>query len=226
MKLLLDTADTAKIEEVLEYLPVDGFTTNPTILARESKNVKETLTRLIQLAQGQRSIHAQVTAVLAEDIADQAVELRQFVGDNFYAKIPMTAQGIKAVTLCKARGVNVTVTACFTPVQALMGALAGADYIAPYVDRLDNITSNGVGVVREIVELFKIHGLKTRVLAASFKNVQQVYNVASMGAHAATVGPDLCLKLLFHPYTDKFLEDFDMDWRGRFGSAEITDLIK
>jgi len=226
MKILLDTANVEMIEEILPYFPIAGFTTNPTILAKESTDVKKTLLKMKELAEGRRMIHAQVTAVLAEDMVEQAKSMKNFLGEQFYAKIPMTVQGLKAIPLCKAAGVNCTVTAIFTPMQALMAALAGADYVAPYVDRLDNITSNGVSVVGEIIEIFEKHTLSTQVLAASFKNVQQVYSVAAMGAHAATVGGELCMKLLFHPYTDKSLEDFDFDWRSKFGEAEITDLLK
>jgi len=226
MQILLDTANIASIEEVMPYFPISGFTTNPSILAKESNDVKKTLLKLIELADNRLMIHAQVTAVLAEDILEQAKEMKAFIGENFYAKIPMTIQGLKAVPMCRDAGVNCTVTAIFTPMQALMAGLAGANYVAPYVDRLDNITSNGVTVVKEIVDLFEIHKLDTKVLAASFKNVQQVFCVAAMGAQSVTVNTDLCLKLLFHPYTDKSLEDFDFDWRTRFGDVEVTDLLK
>ncbi len=226
MKILLDTANTAKIEQILPYFPIDGFTTNPSILAKESSDVKATLLRLKELSEGKRMIHAQVTAAHADDILAQAKQLKAFLGEQFYAKIPMTLQGLRAVPMCKAEGINVTVTAIFTPMQALMAGIAGADYVAPYVDRLDNITSDGVAVVGEIVRLFKSHNLPTHVLAASFKNVQQIYNVSATGAQAVTISCDLCLKTLFHPYTDKSLQDFEIDWQSKFGSSEITDLIK
>lgn len=226
MQILLDTANVQMIEELLPYFPIAGFTTNPSILAKESDNVKDTLLRLREFSGDNRMLHAQVTAVHSDGILEQAKRLREFIGPNFYAKIPMTLQGLRAVPLCKAAGINCTVTAIFTPMQALMAGMAGADYVAPYVDRLDNITSNGVHVVEEIVELFRTYHLDCKVLAASFKNVQQVYNVASMGAQAATVSTDVCMKLLFHPYTDKSLEDFDIEWRAKFGNVEITDLLQ
>lgn len=225
MKILLDTANLSAIENTLRYFPIEGFTTNPSILAKESDDIKETIDGLKKLADGRLMIHAQVTAADTDGIVAQAVRLKEYIGDNFYAKIPMTLQGLRAVPLCKKQGINCTVTAIFTPMQALMAGKAGADYVAPYVDRLDNITSNGVDVVREIVELFNIHKLPTEVLAASFKNVQQVYNVASMGAQAATISPDLCMKTLFHPYTDKSLEDFEIDWKSKFRDKEITDFL-
>ena len=106
-----------------------------------------------------------------------------------------------------------------------MATQSGAGYVAPYVDRLDNISSDGVNVVKEIVDIFKLFGLKTKVLAASFKNIQQVYDVAAIGTHASTINGELCKKLLFHPYTDKLFEDFALDWRNKFWDNEITDLI-
>lgn len=226
MKILLDTANIHQIKAILPYFPIEGFTTNPSILAKESDNVKETLDELIELADGKRMIHVQVTAADTATMVAQAKELKKYIGDNFYAKIPIGLQGLRAVPLCKAEGINVTVTAIFTPTQALLAAMQGADYVAPYVDRLDNITSSGVTVVDEIVEMLHLHNLKTEVLAASFKNVQQIYNVASAGVQAVTVNTELCQKILFHPYTDKSLEDFDMDWRAKYGDKEVTDFLK
>ncbi len=226
MKLLLDTANLETIRALLPYMPICGFTTNPSILARESENVKETVAALVELTEGWRMLHIQMTADRAEEIFRQAQAVRAVVGENFYAKIPMTLDGLRAVSLCKAEGIHTTVTAVFTPMQALCAAEAGADFVAPYVDRLDNITSDGAYVVREIVELFQLHQLSTQVLAASFKNVQQVYNAAAAGAHTATVTGELCRKLIFHPYTDKSLHDFNADWRGRFGDREIDELLR
>jgi len=225
MKILLDTANVKIIEEIMTYFPIAGFTTNPSILAKESSNVKETIVKLRELASGNKMIHTQITAANADGMLEQAKKLRDFIGDNFYAKIPMNIEGLKAIPMCKAAGINCTVTAIFTPMQALTASIAGADYVAPYVDRLDNITSDGVNVVKEIVGLFKLYNVKTHVLAASFKNMQQVYDVASTGTHAVTVNGELCKKFLFHPYTDKSLDDFRSDWTGKFGNVEITDLL-
>ncbi|MCL2031626.1 MAG: fructose-6-phosphate aldolase [Oscillospiraceae bacterium] len=225
MKILLDTARIEVIDEMMTYFPIAGFTTNPSILAKESSHVGTTLTELRRLAAGGKMVHIQVTADTAGGMLEQAKQLNDFFGGDFYAKIPMNIQGLKAISLCKAEGINCTVTAIFTPMQALTASMAGADFVAPYVDRLDNITSDGVNVVKEIVNLFNRHEVKTQVLAASFKNMQQVYDVASTGTHAVTVSGELCKKFLFHPYTDKSLEDFKSDWAEKFGNHEITDLL-
>ncbi|HIY09306.1 MAG TPA: transaldolase [Firmicutes bacterium] len=226
MEILLDSANIAQIRALLPYFPIDGFTTNPSILSKDSDDVKKTLTQLLELSDGKRMIHAQVTAADTAGMVAQAKMLQDFLGENFYVKLPINHQGLRAIPLCREAGINVTVTAVFTPMQALMAAKAGANYVAPYVDRLDNITSDGVKVVGEIVELLATYHMETQVLAASFKNVQQVYNVASMGAQAVTVNPALCEKLIFHPYTDKSMEDFEIDWRQKFGAKEITDFLQ
>jgi len=224
MKIFLDTANVDEINALIPYYPISGITTNPSILAKES-NLKDCITKLQKLCGDEKALHIQTTASDAKEMFEQAKALKKTVGNNFYIKIPANEQGLKAVAMCKAAGIKTTVTAVFTPMQALTAALVGADYVAPYVDRLDNINANGVTVVKEILELLKAHDLKTQVLAASFKNLQQIYLVAALGVHAVTISPDLCKKLLFHPYTDKSLQDFERDWKNKFGKAQITDFI-
>lgn len=226
MQILLDTADVNKIKAVLPYFPIDGVTTNPSILAKEAKEVKETLFQIRELLGPDRMLFAQATAHDSASIVAQAETLTKELGPNFYTKIPVTMQGLRAVAMCKERGLKTLVTAIFTPMQALLAAKSGADYVAPYVDRLDNITSDGASVVGEIVKLYNLYGYETKVLAASFKNIQQVYNAASVGAHGVTISAPLCEKLIFHPYTDRSLEDFDIDWRCRFGEMGISDFLK
>lgn len=225
MKLLLDTADVGRIAQLMPFMPIDGVTTNPTILSKESDDPKATIDELKRLMNG-KMIHAQTTAYDSHGMFEQAKALTEYIGSNFYIKIPMTMQGLAAIEKCKAEGLNVTVTAIFTPMQALLAAKLGADFVAPYVDRLDNITSDGASVVGEIVNILENYCYDTEVLAASFKNVQQVYNVASVGTHAVTVNADLCQKLIFHPFTDKSIEDFDFDWRVKYGDKQITDFFK
>lgn len=225
MKLLLDTADISSIKVLLRYMPIDGITTNPTILAKEGKDVHKSLCEIRELMKG-RMIHAQTTGKTSNEMLKQCKALTDFFGGNFYMKIPMTLEGLRAVSLCKEAGLRTTVTTIFTPIQAVLAAKAGADFVAPYVDRLDNITSDGATVVGEITQLLSGYGYSTKVLAASFKNVQQVYNVAAVGAQAVTVSPELCHKLIFHPFTDKSLDDFETDWTNAFGKKNITDFLQ
>lgn len=226
MQILLDTANIQQIKSVLPYFPIDGVTTNPSILAREADDVKKTLLEIRKLLGPDRMIFVQATAHDSAGIVAQAKALKEFIGPNFYCKIPITLQGIRAVSMCHAAGIKTLVTAIFTPMQALLAAKAGAEYVAPYVDRLDNITSDGAAVVGEIVTLFRKYDYETKVLAASFKNIQQVYNVAAVGTHGVTLSAQLCEKLIFHPYTDRSLEDFDIDWRSRFGDKGVDELVK
>jgi len=226
MKILLDTADAKAIKEILQFFPIRGITTNPSILAKEAKDVKVAISKLCDFTSKDVSLHVQVTAETAEDMLEQAKAIKEVVGDNFYIKIPITEQGLRAIRLCKAEGINCTATAIFTPMQALMAALCGADYVAPYVNRLDNINSHGGLVIQQIADLLDMYNLKTQILAASFKNVEQAYGAAAAGAHAVTITPELCKELLFHPYTDKSLQDFAKDWKDKFGKHEIIDLLK
>ena len=130
---------------------------------------------------------------------------------NFYAKIPATSQGIKAIRQLKASGLQITATAIFTPQQGLIAAKAGADYTAPYVNRLDNISSHGIDVVSDLVSLFDRFRLSTKVLAASFKNVDQIYRVSMAGSHAATIGPVLFENMVSHPLLDLSVREFIRD---------------
>ncbi len=225
MKILLDTANVTKIKNMVNYFPIDGVTTNPSILAREAQDVKKTLLEIREVLGPDRELFAQATAHDSTEILAQAKAMTKLLGPQFYTKIPVTPQGIKAVQKCNEAGLKTLVTAIFTPMQALLAAKAGADYVAPYVDRLDNIVSDGASVVKEIIELYNLHGYKTKVLAASFKNIQQVYRAAAAGAHGVTMEAGLCEKLVFHPYTDRSLEDFDIDWRSRFAQKGIDELL-
>ena len=225
IKILLDTANIHVIKEIVENYPIDGVTTNPSVLAKECDNVKDTLMSISKIIGEDRFLHIQTTAVAAEEMFAQAKKMKSAFGENFYVKIPITEQGLKAITLCKNADINVTATAIFTPMQALLAAQSGADYIAPYINRIDNIVSDGVDVVAHIAKIFSVQDIKTRILAASFKNVQQVYGTVANGAHAVTISGELCKELLFHPYTDKSLDDFQSDWEKKFGKNEITDFV-
>ncbi|MBQ8513257.1 MAG: fructose-6-phosphate aldolase, partial [Clostridia bacterium] len=118
-----------------------------------------------------------------------------------------------------------TATAIFTQQQALLAALSGADYVAPYINRLDNIVSDGVNVVSEIVDIFRVYDIKTQVLAASFKNVEQVHKVSMIGAHAVTINPDLFDMMIYHPLTYYAIDDFTADWQQVYGEKGVCDLL-
>lgn len=224
MELLLDTGDLNAIESTMAVFPIDGLTTNPSILATRKDDLKEALARFKQLGQG-HIIHMQTTARAAADMVAQGQALTDFFGEGFHLKIPVCEEGMKAVPLAKKTGLKVTVTAVFTPMQAVLAAKAGADYVAPYVNRLDNISADGVREVSNLLAVLRTYGYATRVLGASFKNVQQIYELALAGCHAVTVTPDLVYAMMNHPYTAQSLRDFESDWQGSFGARQITDYL-
>lgn len=211
MLYLLDTAEVEAIEKMIDIYPISGVTTNPTIIARRGNKVIDTIKEIRACIGDERMLHVQTLGETSEDMIREANMLRDAVKGNFYAKIPVNEQGIKAIQLLKKDGFNVTATAIFTQQQALIASVAGADFVAPYVNRLDNISSSGINVVEDIVKLIKNYDLNTKVLAASFKNVEQVHQVSLAGAHSVTINPELCTNLLYHPLTQESIIDFILD---------------
>ena len=226
MLYLIDTANLDAIRTCCEYYPVAGVTTNPTIISRENSDFKTLVTSIRSIIGDERMLHVQTTATEAEDIVKEAEMLRSLVGGKFYIKIPITKEGLKAASVCKSHGIGVTMTAIFTQPQALVAARAGADFVAPYINRLDNIVSDGVHVVEEIVDIYRAYSLPTQVLAASFKNAEQVHKVSLTGAHAVTINPDLFDTLLYHPLTFYAIDDFAKDWENVYGEKKVSDLVK
>ena len=212
MIYMADTADLSALSELYDFFPLEGVTTNPTILKQSGQKLSVAIDHILKVI-GHGMIHVQVMSETAEDMVREAKTYKNYfdVGDSFYIKIPVTAAGYKAIRILKDAGMNVTATAIFTQQQALVAARAGADFVAPYVSRLDNISSHGIEVVRDIARNMNDFGLNTRVLAASFKTVDQIHRVSMNGSHSATVSPDLLMQLIKHPMTDisvkTFLED-------------------
>ncbi len=225
MLYLIDTAKLEDIRRVCEYYPVAGVTTNPTIISREKTDFRKLICDIREIIGENKQLHVQTTATEAKEILREAEMIRQTVGGNFYIKIPITKEGLKATEMCKKMGIGVTMTAIFTQPQALMAARAGADFVAPYINRLDNIVSDGVNVVSEIVDIFKVYDIKTQVLAASFKNVEQVHKVSMTGAHAVTINPDLFDMMIYHPLTYYAIDDFTADWQQVYGEKGVCDLL-
>ncbi len=225
MLYVIDTAHIEEIKKCVEIYPVAGVTTNPTIISKENTDFGTLIKTIRDIIGPDKMLHIQATSMSAEKIVKEAMELQQYVGGDFYVKIPVSPEGLKATKILKRSGIKVTMTAIFTQQQALISALAGADFVAPYINRLDNIVSDGVHVVSEIVEQFKNYDLKTKVLAASFKNVEQVHKAACVGSHAVTVSPDIFEKLIYHPLTYYAIDDFEKDWESVYGDKKILDLI-
>ena len=223
MLYMLDTADLSAIRHCNEFYPLAGVTTNPSIIAKEKTEFWPLLEEIRAIIGKEKMLHVQVTAKRAEDIVAEAKLLKERLGGAFYAKIPISEEGLKATMMLNKIGIKVTMTAIFSPAQAMLAAEAGASFVAPYVNRLDNIIADGTNVVHEIVEEFKLHGLSTKVLAASFKNAEQVHKCALGGCHSVTVSADIIKALITLPMTDGAIAGFERDWKAVYGEKTIAD---
>ena len=223
MIYILDTADLAAIKHCNEFYPLSGVTTNPSIIAKEKGDFWQILKEIRGVIGNDKMLHVQTVQTTAKKMVEEAKLIKEKIGGDIYIKIPIGEEGLKAVPMIKNLGIGVTMTAIFTPAQALMAAKAGADFVAPYVNRLDNILGDGTNVVAEIVQQFEIYGLDCKVLAASFKNAEQVHRCALCGCHSVTVSADVLKSLITHPMTDAAVEGFDRDWKGVYGDKTILD---
>ncbi len=223
MLYILDTADLDMIKHCNEYYPLAGVTTNPSIIAKAKSDFWPLVEEIRAIIGDDKMLHVQVTADTAEGIVQEAKLLKERLGENFYVKIPIGEEGLKATKMLRELGIKVTVTAIFTSAQALIAAKAGASFVAPYVNRLDNIIGDGVDVVAQIVEMFSAYSLDTKVLAASFKTAEQVHKCALCGCHSVTVTADVLKKLISHPMTDAAIAGFKTDWAGVYGDKKIED---
>ncbi len=226
MMYIIDTANLDDIRRCVEYYPVAGVTTNPTIISKENTDFLKLIKDIRAIIGPDMMLHVQVTASKCEDIVKEALLLKEAVGGNFYVKIPISPEGLKATSILHKMGIKVTETAIFTQQQALIAALAGADFVAPYVNRLDNIVSDGVQVVAEIVEMFKKHDIKTKVLAASFKTVEQIHKISMSGCQSVTINPALFETLTYHPMTQYAIDDFNADWESIYGKKSIAEICE
>ena len=225
MKLLIDYAGIEKIKELYEYFPLDGVTTNPTIIAAAGRDPYETLKEIREFIGSDADLHAQVISLKAEDIVAEAYDMLAALGANTCIKIPVTREGLKAIKILASEGVRVTATAIYNPIQATLAAHAGAAFVAPYVNGIDNVGMDGMKFAKTIQETFENQGLECQVLAASFKNVEQVHKVSMTGAHAVTINPDLFDMLIYHPLTYYAIDDFNKDWEMVYGDKKVTDLL-
>ena len=207
MKLLIDNADINKIKQIYKYYPVDGVTSNPTILAQTGRPPYEVLKEIREF------MHVQVIACTAEGMIEDAHRIQAELGKNTFVKIPSIEEGFRAMKILKAEGANITATAIYTPMQAFLAAKAGASYAAPYINRIDNMGYDGVSVARQIHDIFKNNNLNANVLAASFKNSQQLLYLAEYGVGGATASPDVILALVkndaINSAVDAFIKDFE-----------------
>lgn len=222
-KILIDSADIKKAREIEKYYTIAGITTNPTILSKIEGSLEDKLKELKEFTYGKYEVHVQTTESEVEKIVEEAKKLRDYFGESFYIKIPVTKSGLEAMKLCSKEDIRVTATAILTPMQALAAAKNGASYVAPYVNRMENVGQDAKEAIKEIINL--LIDYPTEILAASFKNVKQVQDILRCGAEAATIAPEIIEASVWHPYTDKSVFDFEKDWGNRFGDKKIVDGI-
>jgi transaldolase len=213
MKFFIDTANLEEIREAAEMGLIDGVTTNPTLIAKEGDvDFKEHIAKICNLVEG--DVSAEVTALDAEGMLREGRELAK-IADNVVIKVPLTLDGLKATRAFRSDDIKVNVTLCFSAAQALLAAKAGATYISPFIGRLDDISTNGMQLISDIVSIYDNYGFATEVLAASIRHPMHIVDCALAGADVATIPFKVIKQLVQHPLTDKGLEGFMADWNKR-----------
>lgn len=210
MKIFLDTANVESIEKYSELGVVDGITTNPTLLSKEKGNPIKTMKKIVEIMKGPVSL--EVVAVDFDKMMEESLKLAKY-GENVVVKIPMTMDGLKVVHTLSKKNIKTNVTLIFSANQALLAAKAGATYVSPFIGRLDDIGSEGLNLVSEIVQIFASYDISTQLLVASVRHPLHVIEAAKMGADVVTLPPDILDKMIRHPLTDKGLDSFLSDWK-------------
>lgn len=214
MKFFLDTANVEYIKEVNEMGVISGVTTNPSLVAKEGRDFNEVIKEITEIVDG--PISGEVVSEDAEGMIKEGREIAK-IHKNMIVKIPMTGEGLKATKVLASEGIKTNVTLIFSATQALLAANAGATYVSPFLGRVDDISMIGMDLVRDIAEIFAIHGIETEIIAASVRNPIHVIEAAKAGADIATVPYELVKQMLKHPLTDQGLEKFKADWAAAFG---------
>ena len=216
MKFFIDTANVDEIRKANDMGVICGVTTNPSLIAKEGKDYVETLKEIASIVDGPISGEVKATTVDAEGMIAEGREIAA-IHPNMVVKIPMTVEGLKACKVLTAEGIKTNVTLIFTANQALLAVRAGATYVSPFLGRLDDISTRGVDLIREIAEIFEVAGLDTQIIAASVRNPIHVTDCALAGADIATVPYKVIEQMTKHPLTDQGIEKFQADYKAVFG---------
>ena len=212
MQLYLDTANIKEIQEGVNLGGVDGITTNPSLAAKEGRDFKEMLLEICKTVDG--PVSAEVVSVEADAIVKEGRELAK-LHKHIVVKCPLIPEGLKATKRLTAEGIRVNVTLCFSPTQALLAAKAGAWCVSPFIGRLDDVSSNGMELIRQIITIYRNYDFKTLVLVASVRHPQHVVEAALAGGHIATMPFTVFQQLVKHPLTDIGLKKFLADWNAQ-----------
>ena len=209
MKFFVDTADTDAIRELNELGMVDGVTTNPSLIMKSGRDIKEVTKEICDMVEG--PVSAETVALDADGMVAEGLELKK-IAENIAVKVPLTWAGLKACKTLSDQGHMVNVTLCFSANQALLAAKAGATFISPFIGRLDDINLDGMELIADIREIYDNYGFETQILAASIRSANHMSEAAKIGADVATAPPDVIKKMAQHPLTDKGLDAFLKDW--------------
>ena len=221
MEFILDIADVQEIKNLNELLTVAGVTTNPTIITKSGKDFQTTVKEIIEVLDEEQTFFIQAISATCEKIVEEAKYIDSLREKNIYVKIPVTHEGLKAIKECKKLGIGVLATAIYTADQAFMAAMNGADYLAPYVNRMENY-GDGIKEVKDLIEMLRVNGLNSKVVAASFKNKKQVHELIVAGIQAVTVPVDVAYAMINHPGTEIAVGEFTENWNKAFGRRALV----
>lgn len=210
MKFFLDTANTREIQEAVSWGVLDGVTTNPSLVSKVGGDFKKLIAEICSIVNG--PVSAEVVALTKDEMIEEARELAS-IHKNVVVKIPLIVEGLKAVKVLTNEGISVNVTLCFSANQALLAAKAGATYVSPFIGRLDDISHEGLAVIRDMKQIYAHYGYRTKILTASVRNPLHVLEAAKAGADIVTLPFSVLQQLVKHPLTDIGLERFLADWQ-------------
>lgn len=216
MKFFIDTANVDEIREIASWGVLHGVTTNPSLVAKEGRDFKQVLSEILEIVDG--PVSAEVVSLVAAEMVSEARQYYE-MHKNVVIKLPMTDEGLKACAQLSQMGVKTNLTLNFSANQALLCARAGATYVSPFVGRLDDISMDGIQLIRDIADIFAIHGIDTEIISASLRTPGQVTESAKAGAHIATIPYKVFKQMLKHPLTDAGIERFLKDWESAKGKV-------
>ena len=216
MKFFIDTANVDEIRKANDMGVICGVTTNPSLIAKEGRDFKKTIEEITTIVDGPISGEVKATTEKAEDMIEEAREIAK-IHKNMVVKIPMTAEGLKAVKVLSKEGIKTNVTLIFSANQALLAARAGATYVSPFIGRLDDISMDGLELIRTISDIFATHAIETEIISASVRHPIHVTECALAGADITTVPYSVILQMTKHPLTDQGIEKFKKDYEAVFG---------
>lgn len=220
MEFMLDTADTKAIKELDTLLSIDGVTTNPTIITKSGKDPEQAIADIISILRPEQKMFVQVVSTDYDGIMAEARKIAALRPENMYVKIPVTKAGLMAIKQCAREGIHTLATAIYSAAEGYLAAANGADYLAPYVNRICNYT-DGVAEVIRLLNMLSANNMKAKVIAASFKNANQVNELIENGIQAVTVAPDVVTQMYNHPATELAVEEFTENWDKAYGRATL-----